>query len=116
MRKLKYPVAIIHISELVVLICLRDRGGCATFIHLYEAHIYAHTDIDLKETIDKMSYEPMTLHDCAAVLPLKVFECHPPQSKKIISLVFEPVSEEVLNLVITGGTWVFRDELEAYIA
>ncbi len=83
------------------------------FNHRYEAHIYCHTDIDLKETVDKMSYEPLPLHDAAAELPLKVFECHPPQSKKIISLVFEPLSEDTLNVVITGGTWVFRDELEA---
>ena len=29
-------------------------------------------------------------------------------------MVFEPTSEEALNVVITGNTWNFRDALEAH--
>ena len=73
----------------------------------FEAHIYPFEGIDLKEIVDKMDYEPLTLHDGSKDLPLKVFQCHPPMSKRIIQLCFEPAGEDTVNLVINGNTWLY---------
>ena len=80
----------------------------------FEAHIFQYRGVDITDIVNTtMDYEPLTLHDQSTDLPLKVFQAQPPQSKKYITLVFEP-KEESVNVVISGNTWAFRDQLEAH--
>ena len=80
----------------------------------FEAHVYPYKGVDIKDIINKMDYDPLTLKEASTELPLKVFQAHQPQSKKYITLAFEPVSEETVNVVVSGNTWAFRDQLEAH--
>ena len=76
----------------------------------FEAHIYPFEGVFLKDIVAKMEHQPLTLHEASKDLPLKVFQCHPPMSKKIITLCFEPVNEDSLNIVITGNTWLYPEK------
>ena len=81
----------------------------------FEVHIYPYKGVDITDVVNTtMDYEPLTLHENSTDLPLKVFQAQLPQSKKYITLVFEPVNEDSVNVVISGNTWAFRDQLEAH--
>ena len=90
--------------------------GCLDFHQAtnFEAHIYPYKGVDIVDIVNTtMDYEPLTLHEQSTVLPLKVFQAQPPQSTKYITLVLEP-NEESVNVVISGNTWAFRDQLGAH--
>ena len=77
----------------------------------FEVHIYPGSE-DLSGLGENLSYSPLVIHDSSDVPPLKWHEAHPVVGTGLLTLHFEPVSDTFLNLVITGNTWVFRDDLE----
>ena len=78
----------------------------------FEVHIYPFIDIDLSSLGEQMAYSPIVHHEPSTNLPLKVFQAQPVTGKRVLTLNFEPESDSELNLVITGNTWNFRDDLE----
>ena len=61
-----------------------------------------------------MSYKPITVLEPAKDLPLKWYEAHPVIGSKVLSINVEVEDERTLHLLITGNTWLFRDELERH--
>ncbi len=78
----------------------------------FEVHIHPNIDIDLSSLGEQMSYTPVVHHEPSKDLTLKIFQAHPVSGRRVISLNFEPESDSELNLVITGNTWNYRDDLE----
>ena len=67
---------------------------------------------DLASLTESMSYKPLTVAEPAKDIPLKWFEAHPVIGNKILCCHFEPEDDVTLNLVNTGNTWLYRDDLE----
>ena len=63
----------------------------------FEVHIYGGSE-DLSGLV--------IIHNSSDVPPLKWHEAHPVVGSGLLTLHFEPVSDTILNLVITGNTWV----------
>ena len=61
-----------------------------------------------------LSYQPLVINDAKAAkdLPLKWEQAHPVVGTQLLCLHFEPVSDTLVNLVITSNTWIFREDLE----
>ena len=78
----------------------------------FEVKIHPYTDVDLSGAEEKMSYEPIEFKEPTRDLPLKWYECHPVIGNKILCFHLEPEDANTVHLVITGNTWLYRDELE----
>ena len=61
-----------------------------------------------------MAYKPLDFKEPTRDLPLKWFEAHPVIGNKILCFHFEPEDENTIHLVITGNTWLYRDDLERH--
>ena len=71
--------------------------------------------MDLSDLMENMSYKPLEIREPAKDLPLKWFECHPVIGNKILCWHLEPEGDSILHLVITGNTWLYRDDLERHV-
>ena len=60
------------------------------------------------------SKEHYKLNEPEASLPLGIFEAQPLGNKRIISLNFQIEADELASIVITGGTWAFKDRFDEY--
>lgn len=78
----------------------------------FDVSIYCYLGVDLASLPDQMNYKPITIQDPRKDLPLKIFEAHPCVGKRILTFYFEPVTGTEISLVITGNTWIYRDDLE----
>ena len=61
-----------------------------------------------------MSYKPLTVAEPAKDLPLKWFEAHPVIGSKILTFHIQTEDDKTFHLLITGNTWLFRDDLERH--
>ena len=104
-----------------------------------KVNIYSHSMVDLSPLREMLSYQPLVIHDAKAdkELPLKWEQAHPVVGTQLLCLHFEPCSDTLVNLVITGvgacakqhlmqdaqllfpnlpylpgNTWIFREDLE----
>ena len=80
----------------------------------FEVHIHPYSGVDLSGLEEQMAYRPIEFIEPAKELPLKWFEAHPVIGNKILCFHFEPEDENTLHLVITGNTWLYRDDLEKH--
>ena len=78
----------------------------------FEVRVHPHLEINLDSLKEQMSYATIAFHEPTNDLPLKVFEAHPVNSKRVITLYFEPEDEATVSMVIVGNTWNYRDDLE----
>ena len=78
----------------------------------FEVRVHPHCEIILDSLKEHMSYATIAFHEPTNDLPLKVFEAHPVNSKRVITLYFEPEDEATVPMVIVGNTWNYRDDLE----
>ena len=78
----------------------------------FEVRVHPHCEIILDSLKEQMSYATIEFHEPTNDLPLKVFEAHPVNSKRVITLYFEPEDEATVSMVIVGNTWNYRDDLE----
>ena len=72
----------------------------------FEVNLYSHAMVDLSPLREVLSYQPLVIHDAKAAtkdLPLQRTEAHPVVGTQLLSLHFEPVSDTLVNLVITGA-------------
>ena len=104
----------------------------------FEVNIYS-AMVDLSPLREMLSYQPLVINDAKAAkdLPLKWEQAHPVVGTQLLCLHFEPCSDTLVNLVITGvgacakqhlmrdaqllfrslpylpgNTWIFREDLE----
>ena len=79
----------------------------------FEVNIYS-AMVDLSPLREMLSYQPLVINDAktAKDLPLKWEQAHSVVGTQLLCLHFEPVSDTLVNLVITGNTWIFREDLE----
>ena len=80
----------------------------------FEVNVHLFLGVDLSSLEENMSYKPINFLEPARELPLKWFQCHPVIGNKILCFHFEPEDESILHLVITGNTWLYRDDLERH--
>ena len=80
----------------------------------FEVNIHPYVGVDLSDLVENMSYKPIDICEPAKDLPLKWFQCHPCIGSKILCWHLEPEGESILHLVITGNTWLYRDDLERH--
>lgn len=80
-------------------------------IQPFEVHVYPHTGIGID--IECMSYEKYKLNEPAISLPLKLFECHPCASKKVLTLNVEQTTDHTLSIVMSGNSFTYKDRLDA---
>ena len=81
----------------------------------FEVNLYSHAMVDLSPLREALSYQPLVIHDAKAAtkdLPLQWAEAHPVVGTQLLSLHFEPVSDTLVNLVITGAGGI-RDKIDA---
>ena len=68
--------------------------------------VYQHTSPLIKEHyVD---------NEAATKLPLHIFDAQPPIGKRITVLNLQLQTDSVINLVISGNTWPFRERLDAF--
>ena len=69
-----------------------------------KVNIYSHSMVDLSPLREMLSYQPLVIHDAKAdkELPLKWEQAHPVVGTQLLCLHFEPCSDTLVNLVITG--------------
>ena len=70
--------------------------------------------IDLANLAENLNYTPLHVSEPTKELPLKWYEAHPVVGNKILTFHIEVVDDKKIHVVITGNTWVFRDELERH--
>ena len=70
--------------------------------------------VDLASLTESMSYKPLTVAEPAKDLPLKWFEAHPVIGGKILTFHIQIQDENTFGLLITGNTWMYRDDLERH--
>ena len=78
----------------------------------FEVHLHPHSNVDIAEILDQLEYGNYTLQEPADNLPLGVFEAQ--GLKKPITLNFQVQSPEKLSIVVTGGTWPFKERFDAF--
>ena len=71
--------------------------------------------MDLSGLKETLTYKPIEFLDPAAALPLKWYEAHPVVGNRILCFHFEAEDDNILHLVITGNTWLYRDDLERHL-
>ena len=80
----------------------------------FQVQLRPHSSVDVDIDIDDFNYEHYTLNENARDLLLKVFEAQPVVGKRITTLNLQLCSDTILDLVITGHTWPFRDSLSSF--
>ena len=80
----------------------------------FEVNIHPHSEVDLSSLDEKMAYKPLDFKEPTRDLPLKWFEAYPVIGNKILCFHFDPEDEDTIHLVITGNTWLYRDDLERH--
>jgi len=60
---------------------------------------------------EELEYKQYQLHDCAATLPLSVFEAMPPKERGIVVLNIQVQNEKQISIVFSGSTYPFRQKL-----
>ena len=70
--------------------------------------------VDLSGLKETLTYKPVEFLDPASALPLKWYEAHPVVGNRILCFHFEAEDDNILHLVITGNTWLYRDDLERH--
>ena len=70
--------------------------------------------VDLASLTESMSYQPLTVAEQAKDLPLKWFEAHPVTGNKILTFHIQVQDDKTFGLLITGNTWLYRDDLERH--
>ena len=75
---------------------------------------YRYMGIDLANLAEDLNYKPLHVSEPAKELPLKWYEAHPVVGSKILTFHVEVVDDKMMNVVITGNTWLFRDDLERH--
>ena len=80
----------------------------------FEVNIHPFLGMNLSSLEENMCYKPINFLEPAKDLPLKWCEAHPVIGNKILCFHFEPEGDNILHLVITGNTWLYRDDLEKH--
>ena len=70
--------------------------------------------IDLANLAENLNYTPLHVSEPTKELPLKWYEAHPVVGNKILTFHIEVVDDKMIHVVITGNTWLFRDDLERH--
>ena len=70
--------------------------------------------LDLASLAEDMNYKPLTISEPEKDLPLKWFEAHPVIGSKILTFYIQIRDEKTFDLLITGNTWLFREDLERH--
>ena len=81
----------------------------------FEVNVHPHMGVDLSGLKETLTYKPIEFLDPAAALPLKWYEAHPVVGNRILCFHFEAEDDNILHLVITGNTWLYRDDLERHL-
>ena len=104
-------------------------------------HLHPHINVDIDATWDNLEYQaclfslsPLrsSLSGChpsaiswggakaytleersSGKLPLGIFECQPPQGKRLVLITAQVEGDNSLSFLFHGGTWLFRDAFEA---
>ena len=81
----------------------------------FEVNVHPHIGLELSRLKETLTYRPTEFLDPAAALPLKWYEAHPVVGNRILCFHFEAEDDNILHLVITGNTWLYRDDLERHL-
>ena len=81
----------------------------------FEVNIHPSLGVDVSDLAENMTYKPIKVFEPEKDLPLKWFECHPVIGNKLLCWHFEPDEDRTINLVITGNTWLYHDDLEGHV-
>ena len=79
-----------------------------------DVHVHPHIGIDLAVVKGDLEYEHYTMKDPSAEMPLGVFEAHPVGAKRILTCHIQPQSDDVVDLLISGYTWPFRQRFDQH--
>ena len=80
----------------------------------FEVNVHPHMGVDLSGLKETLTYKPIEFLEPASALPLKWYEAHPVVGNRILCFHFEAEDDNILHLVITGNTWLYRDDLERH--
>ena len=80
----------------------------------FEVHLHPHTEIDLNQVWDDLTYEGYSLEEPAASLPLPLFSAQPVIGKKVICLHLQPETDDTMSIIIQGKTWIFRSRFDEF--
>ena len=76
-------------------------------------NLHPHINVDIADCWDKFEYESYTLDEPGKTLPMGVFEAHPVQGKRILSMTMQVETQNVASLVFSGATWEFRQTFDS---
>ena len=79
----------------------------------FEVHVYPHVGLDVSDMEDQFTYEHYSLKEQLATLPMGRFEAQPVIGRKIVTLQIQPQSGCVMDILINGNTYNFRNRLDA---
>ena len=77
-----------------------------------EVHLHPHTNVDIADVWEELEYGHYKWQEPQATLPLGIFEAQ--GLRKPITLNLQLQSPEILSIVITGGTWYFKERFDAF--
>ena len=83
----------------------------------FEVQILPHITVtDIESVWDQLDYEHYKLNEPSRDLPLSIFDVPPAFGKRVVVMCIEIESEntDTVNLVLTGGTFPFRDRLNEF--
>ena len=79
----------------------------------FEVHITPHTDIDIDQIWDDLTFDNYTLNDATNEPPLKYFSAAPCWGKKVTKFSIEIHSNTEISIVITH-VYPYREGFEKY--